>query len=150
MSGDLKTDGFRLGPWQVRPLDGEIFGPSGSAHLEPKVMEVLVALARQPGRVVERETLLREVWGTRAAVSDEPLTRCIAELRRALGDSRHTADFIQTIPKRGYRLVSEVGPIEPEPVQAGTAPAGRSEIGAPATDSARPDGADAAEVAVVT
>jgi TolB-like protein/DNA-binding winged helix-turn-helix (wHTH) protein/Tfp pilus assembly protein PilF len=96
----------------VLPLTSEIQGPAGSVHLEPKVMEVLVALARQPGHVVERDTLLSEVWGARGAVSDEPLTRCIAELRRALGDSPRAPSFIQTIPKRGYRLICEAGPLE--------------------------------------
>ena len=63
-------------------------------------------LAEHPREVVEREELLRRVWGSRAAVSDEPLTRCIAELRRAFGDSRQTPTYVQTIPKRGYRLLS--------------------------------------------
>jgi len=103
--------GFRLGNWEVRPLTGEMSGADGIAHLEPKVMEVLAALAQRPGEVVEREELLRRVWGTRAAVADEPLTRCIAELRRVLGDSRQTPVFIQTIPKRGYRLLCPVTPL---------------------------------------
>jgi DNA-binding winged helix-turn-helix (wHTH) protein len=97
--------GFRLGSWEVRPLTGEVSGADGTVHLEPKVMEVLAALAQQPGEVVEREELLRRVWGARAAVADEPLTRCIAELRRVLGDSWQTPVFIQTIPTR-YRRQS--------------------------------------------
>jgi TolB-like protein/DNA-binding winged helix-turn-helix (wHTH) protein len=100
--------GFKLGSFEVRPLTGEVSGPDGTAHLEPKVMEVLAALAQRPGEVVEREELLARVWGARAAVADEPLTRCIAELRRVLGDSRQTPAFIQTIPKRGYRLLCPV------------------------------------------
>jgi DNA-binding winged helix-turn-helix (wHTH) protein len=93
-------------------------------------MEVLLVLAERPREVVEREELLRRVWGSRAAVSDEPLTRCIAELRRALGDSRETPTYIQTIPKRGYRLLVPVTPsvtAEPQrpaaPPAAGTSPA---------------------------
>ncbi len=103
--------GFKIGPWEVRPLTGEVSGAAGVVHVEPKVMEVLLALAQQPGEVVEREELLRRIWGSRAAVSDEPLTRCIAELRRALGDSRQAPTYIQTIPKRGYRLLSPVVPL---------------------------------------
>src|SRR5262245_57020728 len=80
---DLKH-GFRLGPWEVRPLTGEISGADATLRVEPKVMEVLVVLAGQPGEVVERSDLLCRIWGSRAAVSDEPLTRCIAVLRRAL------------------------------------------------------------------
>jgi TolB-like protein/DNA-binding winged helix-turn-helix (wHTH) protein/Tfp pilus assembly protein PilF len=104
---DLKR-GFRLGLWEVSALNGEMTGPAGSVHLEPKVMEVLLVLAERPGEVVERDELLRRVWGARAAVSDEPLTRCIAELRRALGDSRQAPTFIQTVAKRGYRLLTPV------------------------------------------
>ncbi len=109
---ELKS-GFKVGAWEVRPLTGEITAGGESTRLEPKVMEVLVALAQQPGEVLERDELLRLIWGNRAAVSDEPLTRCIAELRRALGDSRQTPTFIQTIPKRGYRLLCPVAPFVP-------------------------------------
>ena len=111
--------GFKLGSFEVRPLTGEVSGANGTAHLEPKVMEVLAALAQRPGEVVEREELLARVWGARAAVADEPLTRCIAELRRVLGDSRQTPAFIQTIPKRGYRLLCPVTPL----ARAAVAPA---------------------------
>jgi len=87
-----------------------MIGRDGTVHLEPKVMEVLVCLASNPGHVVEREEILDEVWG-KAAVSDEPLTRCIAALRRELGDSIQTPQFVQTVPKRGYRLISSVKPL---------------------------------------
>jgi TolB-like protein/DNA-binding winged helix-turn-helix (wHTH) protein len=113
--------GFKLGSFEVRPLTGEVSGAGGTAHLEPKVMEVLAALAQRPGEVVEREELLRRIWGARAAVADEPLTRCIAELRRVLGDSRQTPAFIQTIPKRGYRLLCPVTPLA-RPATAPAAP----------------------------
>ena len=113
--------GFRLNGWEVRPLTGDVAGADGTVHLEPKVMEVLAALAQRAGEVVEREELLRLVWGSRAAVADEPLTRCIAELRRVLGDSRQTPTFIQTIPKRGYRLLCPVTPLTPQGPAAPTA-----------------------------
>jgi TolB-like protein/DNA-binding winged helix-turn-helix (wHTH) protein len=114
--------GFKLGSFEVRPLTGEVSGADGTAHLEPKVMEVLAALAQRAGDVVEREELLKRIWGTRAAVADEPLTRCIAELRRVLGDSRQAPVFIQTIPKRGYRLLCPVTALAARP-EATPAPA---------------------------
>ncbi len=103
--------GFQLGAFEVRPLTGEVTGAGGTTHLEPKVMEVLTALAERARDVVERDELLQRIWGNRAAVADEPLTRCIAELRRVLGDSRQNPKFIQTIPKRGYRLLCPVTPL---------------------------------------
>jgi DNA-binding winged helix-turn-helix (wHTH) protein len=104
--------GFRIGPWAVSPLTGEIVSDDRAVHLEPKVMEVLVALAAQAETLVLRDDLLLEVWGSRAATSDEPLTRCIAQLRQALGDSSRNPQFIQTIPKRGYRLIVPVLPLD--------------------------------------
>lgn len=87
-------------------------------------MDVLLCLAEHAGEVVERDALVTTIWGERA-VSDEPLTRCIGELRQALGDSRSNPDYIQTVPKRGYRLL---GPVDPgdadgagEPTRALTA-----------------------------
>ena len=104
--------GFRLGAWKVSPLTGEIESAGQITRLEPKVMEVLVVLAGHDGELVTRDALLDSVWGARAATSDEPLTRCIAQLRQALGDSPRNPKFIQTVPKRGYRLIVPVTPLE--------------------------------------
>jgi TolB-like protein/DNA-binding winged helix-turn-helix (wHTH) protein len=106
MTGDTHS-GFRLGDWQVYPLRNLLVGPPGEIHIEPKVMQVLVCLASHSGQVVERETLLNDIWDGRA-FSDEPLTRCIAALRHALDDDPHDPQYIQTIPKSGYRLVCSV------------------------------------------
>ena len=121
---DRLKQGFYLDGWEVRPLLGKAVGPDGEVHVEPKVMEVLVALASRPGEVVERDVLADEVWQGRA-MSDEPLNRCIAQLRRVLGDSRHEPRFVQTVPKRGYRLVAEVRLMQP-PETAGDAAVGEA------------------------
>jgi TolB-like protein/DNA-binding winged helix-turn-helix (wHTH) protein/Tfp pilus assembly protein PilF len=101
--------GFQLGKWAVKPMLGEISAGQESVRLQPKSMDVLLHLAENAGVVVERDALLRHVWGERAQ-SDEPLTRCIGELRRALGDTRGQPEYIQTIPKRGYQLLKPVAP----------------------------------------
>lgn len=101
---------FRLGPWQVEPAIGAITGPDGETrHLEPKVMDVLVLLAAHPNKLVSRNQLLDAVWNGHVA-ADELLTRAISELRRALHDDRGDPLFIETIPKRGYRLIGQVRP----------------------------------------
>ena len=107
---------FKLGKWHVTPLRGVVVGPDGSRRITPKAMDVLLCLARRPGEVVDRETFQKEVWHGRA-FSDDPLNKCIAELRRQLGDQAGSRDYIETIPKRGYRLVAEVAPLA-EPVPA--------------------------------
>lgn len=97
--------GFSLGDWRVRPAEGLISGPDGDRHVEPKVMDVLLCLSERAGEVVSHDTLIREVWADRA-LSDEPLFRCIAELRRSLGDSADSPQYIKTVRKRGYRLIA--------------------------------------------
>ncbi|HLW53065.1 MAG TPA: winged helix-turn-helix domain-containing protein [Candidatus Angelobacter sp.] len=94
---------FRLGEWLVLPklnsatLNGKTF------HLEPKVMQVLTCLA-EAGDIVSKETLMRTVWAD-TFVTDDVLTRSISELRKVFGDDPKRPQYIQTIPKSGYRLL---------------------------------------------
>ena len=109
--------GFGLGELTVDPNAGEVAGPGGREKLDPKVMDVLVMLARNAGHVVLREDLLARLWPN-AVVTDESLSRCIYELRRQLslagGDERYKA-MVETVPKRGYRLNGEVVPVAQKP-----------------------------------
>jgi len=107
---NLRT-GFTLGGLNVYPLEGRVVGEGCVQRLQPKSMDVLMFLAENAGAVVEREDLLRQVWGERAQ-SDEPLTRCIGELRRVFRDTRSKPEFIHTIPKRGYQLIKPVKPVQ--------------------------------------
>lgn len=109
--------GFKLGAYHVLPLQGEITGPNGGVHVEPKVLEVLVCLAETPGQVVERETIAQRVWG-KVIVGDESITRCISALRQVFHDEPKRPQFIQTLSKRGYRLLcapSEIAQAAPSP-----------------------------------
>jgi|GEM_PF-1817045 len=123
---ELNQD-FKLDHWRVQPEEKRIIGPEGEVHLTPRAMAVLVYLAGQAGRVVSREDLNDELWAP-AVVTDHALTQCIAELRRALGDSASSPRFIETVPKSGYRLIAAVSSLEEsgeQGNQSGTAPPGR-------------------------
>jgi DNA-binding winged helix-turn-helix (wHTH) protein/tetratricopeptide (TPR) repeat protein len=98
---------FRLGEWTVHPERGVIESTLGAQHLEPKAMDALALLAGRRGEVVSKDELIDEVWEGRI-ISEGTLTNAIAELRRALGDDARDPRFIETIPKRGYRLVCAV------------------------------------------
>jgi DNA-binding winged helix-turn-helix (wHTH) protein/TolB-like protein len=114
MSTEL-LNGFFLDQYQVLPREEKIIGPDNSHHVEPKVMQVLVALAANAGEVVTRDELLSEVWSD-TIVGDEVLSRAISLLRGYLGDERTNPKYIRTLPRRGYELI-----IEPVPVQAAQA-----------------------------
>src|SRR5262245_20308582 len=70
-------------------------------------MDLLVFLANTAGRVVPKDELIDAVWDGRF-IADTTLTRAVADLRRALGDDQRSPRYIETIPKRGYRLVAAV------------------------------------------
>ena len=101
---------FRLGPWMVRPSQNSVSRNGHNNRLEPKAMEVLVCLANQDGNVVSKEKLMEEVWAE-TFVTDDALIRCISDLRRALEDDPKVPRLIQTIPKRGYRLLVKIKPL---------------------------------------
>jgi len=99
---------FRIGEWWVDASTNEIGRGGETVRLEPKAMEVLAVLARSAGEVVSRERLLATVWPG-VVVGEEVLTQSIIKLRRALGDNPREPAYIETISKRGYRLIAPVG-----------------------------------------
>src|SRR5262245_65393995 len=114
---DITMDGdLQVGDWRVQPRLNALSRSGRTLRVEPKVMEVLVYLARRPGEVVSRETLIRDLWGD-TFVTDAALTRCIAELRKVFDDDAREPRYIETIAKSGYRLIAPVGP-EPNDTEA--------------------------------
>jgi len=75
-------------------------------------MDLLVYLARHPGEVVSKDRILEHVWQKRF-VAESVLSRSVADLRRLLGDEAGQPRVIETIAKRGYRLVAKVDPLTP-------------------------------------
>ena len=75
--------------------------------LEPKAFDLLVLLLAADGRVVTKQEILESVWKD-TAVTDNALTRIVAQLRRALGDDAREAKYIETVPTRGYRWIAPV------------------------------------------
>jgi DNA-binding winged helix-turn-helix (wHTH) protein/Tol biopolymer transport system component len=75
--------------------------------VEPTAFRVLLFLLRNPGRIVSKEEIVGSVWND-VAVSDNSLTRAIAQLRRVLDDDPREPRYILTVPTLGYRFLSEV------------------------------------------
>ncbi|MGB5496463.1 MAG: winged helix-turn-helix domain-containing protein, partial [Sedimenticolaceae bacterium] len=108
---NTQTNGFRdevfaLDEIEVDPTSLRIVRPDGSEKIEPKVMQVLLVLASSHGRVVTRQDLEDEVWAGRI-VTPDAVTNAVGKLRKALSDSRNQPRFIETVAKRGYRLIPE-------------------------------------------
>jgi TolB-like protein/DNA-binding winged helix-turn-helix (wHTH) protein len=115
LSIDLASEAdFTLGKIRVRPSLREVECAGDKETLEPRVMQVLVALARRRGEVTSRDQLVQECWAGRV-VGEDALQRCIAKVRRL---AEVKGGFtIDTIARVGYRL-SEAGvtfAVEPAP-----------------------------------
>lgn len=132
-SGALRSPGFlgrrfRVGGWLVDSECNRLSRADEATEpirLEAKVMAVLVYLIHRQGQLVLREDLEADLWPD-TIVGYDALTRCIAKLRKVLGDDSREPRIIETIPKRGYRLLAEVnaGPGEPSGIANGTRFAG--------------------------
>lgn len=102
---------FSIAGWEVDPSIGRISRGDETTQLEPKVMEVLEYLARRPGQVVSRDELEAAVWRGRV-VSYDAVSNVIIKLRKAFNDDPRHPRIIETLSKRGYRLVAPVGQLE--------------------------------------
>jgi Tol biopolymer transport system component/DNA-binding winged helix-turn-helix (wHTH) protein len=107
----LSGNDFRVGDWQVRPKLARIERGAEAVHVTPRSMALLVYLAEAGGRVVSRNELLDALW-PRMAVTQDALSQCIVELRRAFRDDSRRAAVIETIPKVGVRLMAAVAILE--------------------------------------
>jgi adenylate cyclase len=103
---------FRVGDWLVEPDLNRIAQHDRTIQIEPKVLEVLVCLASRPGEVFPKDRIIPLVWSD-THVSDEVLTYSISELRKAFGDDARNPHIIQTIPRKGYRLIAPVVQLSP-------------------------------------
>jgi DNA-binding winged helix-turn-helix (wHTH) protein len=99
---------FRLADWLVQPSLNRLTSDDRVIQIEPKLMDVLVYLAENAGQVVSKNDITDAVWPD-LFITESVITRSIAGLRRAFGDDAKDPRFIETISKRGYRLIAQVG-----------------------------------------
>ena len=98
---------FLIGDWLVEPSLNRISRAGEPIQLELKAMDVLLCLVAHAGELVPKDVLVDAVWQTEF-VADNTLTNRIVEVRSALGDDAQNPRYIETIRKRGYRLIAEV------------------------------------------
>src|SRR6476660_5039124 len=113
---------FYLGDSLIQPALCRLTVQGRTFQVRARVMDLLAYLARHPGEVISKDKLLDDVWGSQA-ISESALTRTVTELRQALGDDAEQPRLLETIPKRGYRLI---GPVAPAPQAVSPQAAGQS------------------------
>ena len=112
--------GFRLGEWEVFPLRGILRSGDEEKKPEPRVFGVLMELAKRDGDLVTRDELIDALWDGRPT-GDEPINRCVSQVRDHLGDKTRPYKYVETLTRRGYRLIQPIELLqaaEPEPTPA--------------------------------
>jgi TolB-like protein/DNA-binding winged helix-turn-helix (wHTH) protein len=117
---------IRFGPFQLDPRSGELRKNGELIPLAPQPFRLLLALASRPGELLTREELRQKVWDDGTFVDFERgLNFCILQVRTALGDDAKHPQYIETLPKRGYRFVGALKPAAaPRPWRVAAAAAG--------------------------
>ena len=101
---DSDTSIRRFGQWHFNPVDGSLKSSDHEQTLPPRLSKLLTILTDYPGEMVSRERIIEYVWANKV-VNEDALSRCIAELRNVLKDDRQAPEFIETIPRRGYKFI---------------------------------------------
>ena len=100
---------FRFGVFELDPRGGELWKAGVRTRLQPQPTRVLSLLVSRCGELVTREEIQREVWPEGTFVDfEQSLNFCIRQIRTALGDQAATPRYVETLPRRGYRLLVPV------------------------------------------
>ena len=99
---------YRFGDFALDTSDRCLTHGAYPVHLAPKTYDVLVALVGRAGRLVTKHELLDGVWPG-VFVDESILTVHVAALRKALGDTRRSPTYIETVSRSGYRFIGSVG-----------------------------------------
>src|SRR5215813_2000630 len=101
---------YEFAPFLLDEANRLLIKDGKTVHLTPKAFETLLVLVKNHGQVIEKDRLLNEVW-TDSFVEEGSLSRNIHELRKALGDNSGKPDYIETLPRRGYRFVAVINKV---------------------------------------
>jgi DNA-binding winged helix-turn-helix (wHTH) protein len=100
---------YRFGPFEVHSESGELFRDSVRVRLQEQSLQVLLALLEKPGMLVSRDQMQVRLWPEGTHVDFEhSLNAAVKRLRAALEDDADNPRYIETLPRRGYRLIVEV------------------------------------------
>jgi eukaryotic-like serine/threonine-protein kinase len=103
---------IRFGAFELDLDTGDLRKEGRTVRLQSQPSKVLATLASQPGKLVTREEIRHRVWnGTTFVDFDQSLNFCIRQIRMALDDDRGAPRFVETVPRRGYRFIAQVLPV---------------------------------------
>ena len=105
---------FEFGDFRLDPAERLLFRSDKHVPLPPKAVDMLLLLVERRGHIVDKDTLLKELWPD-TFVEEGNLAQNISVLRKILTEGRDGKEMIETIPKRGYRFIAEVHEVAASP-----------------------------------
>jgi len=114
---------YRFGTFELDTRTGELFRDGQRTQLHDQPLQVLLVLLEQPGELITREELTSKLWPSGTFVDfNHGLNKAVNKLRDALQDSAEHPQFIETLPRKGYRFIAKVEPLKVTEEKAYTAP----------------------------
>ena len=104
--GQPDSHSYEFGRFRLKTAERVLLREGEIVPLTPKVFDILLTLVENSGQVVAKDDLMKRVWPS-TYVEEGNLTQNISLLRKALGETPGGAQFIETVPRRGYRFVAE-------------------------------------------
>src|SRR5438034_1180891 len=105
-----QTSLYEFGPFRLNSESRVLLRDGEVVPLPPKALDTLVLLVRNSGRALDKDALMKELWPD-TFVEEANLAQHISVLRKALGESPTEPQYIETIPRRGYRFLAKVAAI---------------------------------------
>jgi len=99
---------IRFGPFEIDPRTWTLAREGSAVDLSPRLVEILDHLAAHADEIVTKDELLERFWPG-INISDTTLTRAVADIRKALGDSAAAPKYVETVPRQGYRFLGAKG-----------------------------------------
>ena len=112
----MANDPVQIGDWLVDPRDDSLTRGAERVKLEPRTMRLLMTLAQVPGEVVSQDQLLETVWAG-VVVGPASVYQSVSQLRKVMGGTEDPPRYIETVARKGYRLVAAVSapPVASQP-----------------------------------
>ena len=127
MSGKI-----RFGVYELDRDAMELRKHGAPIRLQEQPFRVLAMLAERPGEVISREQLQEKIWGNTFVDFDQSLNKAVNRVREALNDNAGTPQYVETVPRRGYRFIAPVAEIPQTEALAPTAPVSTGSAEGPA------------------
>jgi len=112
---------YEFGPFRLDAVERRLLREGEAVALTPKAFETLLALVENSGRAMEKGELMKRLWPD-TTVEETTLAQNVSTLRRTLGEPTEGGQYIETLPKRGYRFVAPVREVRGEPAEPEVAP----------------------------